>query len=792
MRLKNNRPLRYALLVVCTAIVIAALYTRHRYHQAVAFINTIDFKARNVSGTMFYASPKRLFVGQQLSRKEVIEHLKAISFTETDQVDMPGSYALEGTGVLRVIPRLAEFQPVTLTFNGRRIAHIKVEATSQMTIAGDVQETFIEPEVLGSFITTIQEDEASKMYVRRYTLQPADVMDTDVFFATTASEDSEFMSHRGVSYSGYLRVLYNYISGRRTGGASTISAQVVKNAVSLDNTHSFYRKFDELFLTATLEERMTKEQIFTLYANSVFLGGGKGSPNIYGFLAAADEYFGKHKLKDLTLSEASTLVAMLPKPSYFLAQAKQNNFAELTKWRDRVLGRVREVWPNKYSQQDVEEAKKTAVKFIVRPTYQEQPLDVVSRGFIEYASKQQPLLNLNDLSPTEYSGLHVYFSIDPDLMRESQRIISQMIPAIEKRFPPAVSGGCKGERDRLLATIIALDPRTGDIVSMYGGAGGKDGAQYAKFALNALGSPASTIKPFWVTKALAGAMLPTGGRYTSAAILDPRNARLRGWQPEIGIGGSGRVRSLLSASRDDFAVYTLNLIGLNNGTSFYEMLTGLKIKDPTGQFAIGFGSGTEISPLQLARAYSIYATNGRLLGPSTIGKVYLDGKELPFNRNPSEQVTDAGAAFITTQMLRSVLGYGLDGRVGTANRAFKLSGVSPRAEIGGKTGSGPNDVWMVSVSPKLVIVTWIGYQCHSQIKDYQKLYASETASMVWAEFLKSVNKYRPDLLTSSFEQPANVIEVGIDPARGCRTERGGSMKEFFIKGTEPPTCDARQ
>jgi penicillin-binding protein 1A len=791
MRLKNNQPLRCAISLLCLALVVFALYTRYRYREAETFLDGINFKARNVSGTMFYASPKRLFVGQQLSRKEVIDHLKAINFSETDRHDVPGSYVLEGANVLHIVPRLAEFRPVTVFFSGNRIVRLGTANAPQAAPAGDEREAFLEPEVLGSFITTIQEDEASKMYVRRYTLQPADVMESDIFFATLASEDATFLSHHGVSYASYLRAPYYYLRGRRVGGASTISAQVVKNAISLDKTHSLSRKFDELFVTATLEERMTKEQIFTLYANSIFLGGGKGSPNIYGFLAAADEYFGKHSLKELTLSEACTLVAMLPKPSYFLTQAKQNNYAELTGWRDRVLDRLREVWPDRFSQQAIDEAKRAPVVLVTRPQYQEQPLDVVSRGFIEYASRQQPLLNLNGLSPTEYSGLHVYCSIDPDLMRESQRIVSKMIPAIERRFPPAVADGCQGEKDRMLATIVALDPRTGDIISMYGGAGGKDGAQYGKIALNALGSPASTIKPFWVARALTGATLPDGSPYTAASVINPRDASLLGWRSEIGTGGSGRVRTLLSASRDDFAVYTLNLIGLRQGVSLYEDLTGSSIKVPTGQLAIGFGSGTEISPLKLASIYSVFAGAGRLSEPSTIGRVYLDGRELPFQRTPPRQVVDAGAAFVTTQMLRSVLGEGLDGRAGTASRAFHLSGVAPGVEIGGKTGSGPNDVWMVSVSPKLIVVTWVGYQCHSQIKNYEKLYASETASMVWAEFLKSVNRFRPDLLGGSFERPANVEQLGIDPAHGCRTERAGSMQEFFIEGRVPRPCEAR-
>jgi membrane carboxypeptidase/penicillin-binding protein len=97
---------------------------------------------------------------------------------------------------------------------------------------------------------------------------------------------------------------------------------------------------------------------------------------------------------------------------------------------------------------------------------------------------------------------------------------------------------------------------------------------------------------------------------------------------------------------------------------------------------------------------------------------------------------------------------------------------------------------MVSVSPRLIIVTWLGYQCHSDIQNYEKLYSSDTAAAVWAEFLKSVNKYRPDLLAGSFEQPNGVREAVVDPAHGCLSERG--VSEFFKESAMPAPCGKRQ
>ncbi len=251
-----------------------------------------------------------------------------------------------------------------------------------------------------------------------------------------------------------------------------------------------------------------------------------------------------------------------------------------------------------------------------------------------------------------------------------------------------------------------------------------------------------------------------------------------------------RPRAKLAASADDFAVHTLSLIGLEGGKRFFQTLTGNIIASPTGQLAVGFGAGTEVSPLRLARAYTIFGNNGALTDANPISQIFLDGKEVDYEHKPARRVVDAGAAYVTVQMLRSVLGYGPDGLGGTARQAFAKTGLSAgEVEMAGKTGSGPNSVWMVSVSPKLVIVVWLGYQCRSEIKNAREMFSRDTAALVWAEFVKSVHKYRPDLLAGKFQRPEKVTEFWVDPLRGCRTERRGSIAEFFTDGAEPGPCE---
>src|SRR5207244_3912816 len=118
-------------------------------------------------------------------------------------------------------------------------------------------------------------------------------------------------------------------------------------------------------------------------------------------------------LSDLSLSESATLVAMLPQPNRFLREARRGDYRALTTQRDRVLRRLVEVWPVRYSNTTVSSAEQERLH-LLSPTQSERELDVLSRAFVGYASKQQPFMELEGLPAAAYSGLHLYTSIDPD------------------------------------------------------------------------------------------------------------------------------------------------------------------------------------------------------------------------------------------------------------------------------------------------------------------------------------------------------------------------------------------
>jgi membrane carboxypeptidase/penicillin-binding protein len=149
---------------------------------------------------------------------------------------------------------------------------------------------------------------------------------------------------------------------------------------------------------------------------------------------------------------------------------------------------------------------------------------------------------------------------------------------------------------------------------------------------------------------------------------------------------------------------------------------------------------------------------------------------------------DPGAAFVTAEMLRSVVGSGPDGNSGTAKNALRVAGLEPDLSVAGKTGTGQtSDVWFVGFTPRLVVVVWFGHTSNMPLPMSAGFSGAGVAMPIWASFMRSVAKHRPDLLEGNFQQPANVRILAIDPYTGCSRD-DGPLNEYFIRGREPIPC----
>ncbi len=758
-----RRTCRLAIVIICVCTAFLAGEVMRRYKAASAKLDAVNFKERgDISGAIFAAAPKKIFVGQELSRRELEEYLRSIYYS-------PNDFALENSGRLRLTARLAEFQSAVITFNQNRVRAIEILGADNSR--SKVNELEIEPPTLATYIWAVKEsgkaDEEipfveavsprnpARMIVRRYVTNAADVMDTKLFFAVLAAEDNQFMNHRGIRYEHLLLALF------QSRGGSTISSQAVKNAVSLDASHSFGRKLDEIFLTAALESKHSKEEIFELYSNHVYLGVAADGFSLYGFAAASEEFFGVRDVKLLTLGQAVTLAALIKKPNVLLGITKQNprptretiNYKMLQGRREYVLGQLAEEFPDKFTTQELEAARREPVEFVFKSRRESNRLEAVSKSFVEYAANTPALNSVSSL--TEHSGLHVYTSVDADLMIAAQTALEKRLPEIRGNFPPIDWETNEPVVDRLLGTVIALDPHSGQIVALTGGALNADGKiEPSRQAVNADDrSSASILKAFWACRAISdGKALSDGTPYTAESIINPADGKLNGWQPDFGVGAPCRVRQCLARSDDGWATFTLAHIGLPQGAEFFRQLFG--VKPPLqGKLAIGLSEGAGVSPMKMARALSMFANEGSVVEPVPLARAFQNGSSVSLPPvQKSAPLVKPQAAKATAEMMRAVLGWGPDGGFGTARKLpFARKAITNNLQIGAKTGSGPSDLWMVSVSPRLVVVVWVGYENgRSKFQNSGDAFAAQTAALVWDDFLNVVLKSRPDLLGGRF------------------------------------------
>lgn len=805
-------------------VSVILLYTGFEFvnYQAFQKFAKFDFNLRKVGGLIVFAERKSLQVGQNLSRDEVIKHLERIDYTKASQDSTSkaedGTYLLIGRNGLQIIPRFPEDVPVYITFSKNGIEKL-YKWSNQQSIAliksGEinewipVQQVFIQPEELQTSIiefeqNTEQPNALSEMNVRRSIASQSDVMDSYFLDCVKAIEDERFEEHNGIDYWALLRIPYYKITqpGRKTLGASTVEMQVMRNTVLNSKERSGFaglmRKMQEIVLASNFKYHLSTEQssehseikakILTLYANSCFLGQRRGNPIVYGYLTAAETYFNKKSIKDLTLAEMMTLVSMNHGPGKYVSARSLNvNYALLKKRRDHHLDRLLDILPEKYGRDEIARAKAESIKFIDPIlSIRQRELDVISSPFVNFALNHPSLELIKKDSPEKYSHLNVYSTTDADLTRSAENILKNWLPKISKMFP-AVDKTCRvnsnnaapGKENKLLATIVAMDRSTGEMLTFYGGELGSAGYHHSAIALNSMVQPASVYKSFVLAEALDKGKFESGEPFTALTKIPPKNIA---------------IRSLIKKSDNDSPRWLCRLDELKGdcGIKLLSVLTDNKISPISPlEVPVGLSGGQELSPLKLTESFNIFANEGRLVRAKPFSALYVDGNPESGEMLPASaeaKVIDEDVAFMTADILRDVI------RDGTASDAFKSTGIPSDLEIFGKSGSGESFTLFVGSTPRLTISVVLNYECPTKVKPFKikkgdpvELKASYSATLIWMDFLSEIQKYRPNLLMGDFIQPANVIKVPVNRELGCRSLNGNDM-EVFRRGTEPSPC----
>ncbi len=723
------------------------------YHQ---YTETIDAGLRGdifVRSSGIYAAPPTLRPGLPMKAADLVAHLKRAGYLETGTTQNAnrGQYAVRGN-ILELRPSADAaidgdytFRPLRVSFNGGGIQSVNDLSTKEQ-----LPKAPIEPEVISSVVNESRE----KRKIIEYKDLPQSLVD-----AITSVEDRTFFEHYGINWRGVIRaVIKNQQAGEITEGGSSISQQLVKK-LFLTDERVWSRKLPEAYMTVLLEQRLSKEQILAMYCNLIYLGQ-RGSFSINGFGMAARAYFDKD-ISQLTLPESALLAGIIRSPNRY---SPFQHEARAKDRRDKVLSIM------------VETGKITSAQAEIA---KQQPLGLRGKGassldandapyFIDYLTKQ---LEAQFDTREALKNLRIYSTLDVGLQRAAYAAVSKQMANIDKLFAKR-KGGTAG----LQAALVAMNPKTGEVLAMVGG------RDYGQSQLNrvteARRQPGSVFKPFVYAAALTEGADEGGQAITPATMfLDQAHTFNYGNGQTYSPGNfkdqfSNRkitVRDALVNSKNVITVELAQLIGFSTVARLAER-AGIQRVSTYPSMALGVAEAT---PLQMASAYTMFANQGKRVMPVAYTRITSgSGATLKTTQTESRDILQPQVAYLMTSMMKDVLDRGTGARV----RAMGFKGIAA-----GKTGSS-RDGWFAGYTPNLVCVVWVGFDDNSDLG----LTGGATAAPIWADFMSKALQLRPDL-GGEFPDPGDLVTVDIDPATGlvAQTDTPNVRHELFLRGTEP-------
>ncbi len=555
--------------------------------------------------------------------------------------------------------------------------------------------------------------------------------------ATIAIEDSEFLSHQGVSLRGSLRALYHNLTSDSLEGGSTITQQLVRSAL-LTPDQTWSRKIKEIVLSVWAEHVYSKEQILEMYLNQVPYGGTS-----WGIEAAAETYFGKN-VSQLTLAEAAFLAGLPAAPTRF---SPYGAHPELAKNRQQeVLKRMVDVGYINNSQ--AEEAKNETLA-LRKPT-----IPIAAPHFVMYV--KELLEQQYGTKLVELGGLRVTTSLDLNLQEIAQKIVSSQIDNLR---PLNVGNGA----------ALITNPATGEILAMVGSRDYFDKEGEGNVNLTtALRQPGSSIKVVNYAAAL------TEG-YTAASILDdsPISYKLAGLPAYTPVNYDGNfhgripLRVALASSYNIPAVKVLSSIGVSKMIAQGKLM-GIESWTDENRYGLSLTlGGGEVTMLDMAKVYGTLANNGVRKNLAPILKITnWRGEDLPIPvRDGSVKATSEEVSFILSSILSDNVAR--SPAFGT-NSALAVKGKTVAVKTG--TSDNKRDNWTIGYTPDYVVAVWVGNNNNSPMN--RELTSGITgAAPIWSEIMENILKDKPD---NPFSIPSGIISL---PCYG--------RIEYFVTGTQP-------
>lgn len=575
--------------------------------------------------------------------------------------------------------------------------------------------------------------------------------------AIIAAEDREFREHQGVSLSGMLRAtLRNAREGSYAQGASTLTMQVVR-AWNQQRDRTVLRKLREMVMALAVDRHLGKDGILQAYLDAPYLGQRRAL-SICGFQAAARHYYGKDA-KDLDLSEAATLAAILPSPGT-LAPDRAPALAK--EKRDRVLRAMEGMG------YDIREALQAPIRTV--------PPGVLEERFPAYLSAVRAAL-LEQLSPAvvQGAGLRVTAAVDLYMQEESEKLLLAKTHYLEGLVPP------KKSAEPLQSAAVLIDVETGNVRAIYGG-DTQISTDWNR-ATQSRRQGGSAFKPLVYALALSTKAADGKPRYTAASV-EPNVPRVfhtpqGDWRPRNVTGEYSETACLANALAWSMNIATASLLEELGGPKpliRFAARAGFDTRHFPEELGLALGQA-EVTPLEMADFAATIARGGKRLPTKVVLSVVDARGEQRWPEPPQpELVMSPEAAALTRELLRGVVDFGTGG----AARGAGEPGYA--GQLLGKTGTTDEekDLWFVGATPRYAGVVWLGYDRPASIGAS----ASDLAAPLWGWWMNRLTI--PDGPPPTFSDRPKLSRRGLCSITGRLAGPScHAVPASFLPGTEP-------